>query len=130
MISWNTTVHSYSPVVTYSPGGAWQTVSSNDTNGFALYQHDNDDYMTTNTTNATAEFSFTGTGVWIFGKRGTNHGEYLVTLDGISNPSNRNTTPPFRSLLFGTNDLPFGEHIVHITNSPSDGSLVNLDIDY
>lgn len=81
-----------------------------------------------------SRFTFTGTGVWLYGAFSTNHDGYSITLDDQAlGPFNgfRQTFIP-RQVLFGLNGLTQAEHTLVFTNAPTTSNLNNwfLDVDY
>ncbi|KIJ40957.1 hypothetical protein M422DRAFT_780601 [Sphaerobolus stellatus SS14] len=120
------TIQDFSPLISYS---------SNWSEGSNLDQIIPTDYCGTfwftDVSNAAASFTFTGTGISIFGSQRTNHGNYSVQLDdgpvllfeGYHNPD------IFRQSLWSTSNLQFKEHTVKITNVPINTRNM-LDIDY
>lgn len=131
MPAWNTTVQDYSPLITYSPVEAWRGGSTVATSNPGFYEYFNDDYKTTNITNATASFMFNGTGVWVYGSKGRDHGEYTVLLDGHPTVLNGSAPIPlFQTLLFGVDHLSQGQHILQIINTERNSAHSNIDVDF
>lgn len=123
MPGWNTTVQDYSPLISYSPLGAW-SAEYNSTGSF--YEFYNDKYTSTSTINATASFECNGTGIWIYGAKGPNHGAYTVTLDGMVNTLNATSTEWLQTLLFAAPALGAGRHVVEVSNTG--GAMVSVDL--
>jgi hypothetical protein len=87
----------------------------------------------TTTYNASATFTFNGTGVWVFGAKRFNHGQYNATLDGsIVSGNGYSSTQEFQLPLFNAVGLAPGIHEVTMTNAPVNTSSVQvyLDIDF
>ncbi|KAF8329682.1 uncharacterized protein EI90DRAFT_3061549, partial [Cantharellus anzutake] len=82
----------------------------------------------TNVINATATFIFKGTGIWVYGAKRQNHGNYFVNLDGaVSEYSGYSPIDTFQNVLFGRTDLAPELHSLSVTNGGSDHYF---DIDY
>jgi len=93
------------------------------------YRYFQNAFMLTNVSGESAEFTFNGTGVQIYGAKRANHGPYHVNLDDSPNTGLSGTAPDpglFQTSLFSATGLQQGLHRVTITN---DGSSY-LDIDF
>ncbi|KAG6901014.1 hypothetical protein C0995_002293 [Termitomyces sp. Mi166 len=77
---------------------------------------------------ASASFTFNGTGVEIFGARRGNHGLYAIRVDNTSYPTQNGSANPdiFQQSLFTVQGLQQGQHEVTITNV----GTTFVDIDY
>lgn len=86
------------------------------------------------TQNSYMEFTFTGTGVRLYGQRASNRGLMTVTIDGL-NPVQINTYTPstalayidHRTKLFEKTGLPYGTHTLRANVDSNDGKLITLD---
>jgi hypothetical protein len=86
------------------------------------------------TQNSYLEFTFTGTGVRLYGQRAANRGLMTVTIDG-ANPVQINTFAPVTALdyldhrakLFEKRGLPYGTHTLRARVDSNDGKLITLD---
>jgi hypothetical protein len=69
--------------------------------------------------NSSANFSFNGTGVYLYGAKRSNHGAYAVSLDGQITSGNGSSPNAelFEQLLFSAVDLPYGTHELVLTNT-------------
>ena len=71
--------------------------------------------------------SHTGTGIWLYGAKRPDYGQYNFAVDGQSvQGSAKSETPAFQQLLGGKSGLPMGSHTVTLTNTGS-GSSIDLD---
>jgi hypothetical protein len=79
----------------------------------------------------TASFTFTGTGVYLFGALKVNHDEFTVIInDTISVTGNSFSDPfQFQQTLFGLGDLPYGTHRVVLENT-CDLAAPYVDLDF
>lgn len=77
-------------------------------------------YTVTQVANASASFSFHGTGVQLYGAERANHGLYQVTIDShVYDPANGKTNGTeelFQTALFQTVALTNGLHTVKVVN--------------
>lgn len=86
------------------------------------------------TQNSYLEFTFTGTGVRLYGQRAANRGLMTVTINGL-NPVQINTFSPVTALdyidhrakLFEKRRLPYGTYVLRATVNSNDGKLITLD---
>ncbi|KAF8324768.1 uncharacterized protein EI90DRAFT_3129518 [Cantharellus anzutake] len=123
----NFTVDAPNSLIYYVTSG-WQLVPLTDP---SVDQYQNSTGVMTNIINATATFIFKGTGVWIYGAKRKNHGNYSVNLDGDVNAySGYSPVDTFQNVLFGQSNLAPGLHalsVINLRGGPSDGYF---DIDY
>jgi hypothetical protein len=78
----------------------------------------------------TANFTFTGTGVYLFGALRVNHGDFTVTVDGTTVTGSGFADPiAFQQPLFGQGNLPYGTHHVVLENAFVN-DLIFVDLDY
>jgi hypothetical protein len=77
---------------------------------------------------ASASFSFNGTGVYLYGAQIDNHGTYTVEIDGkvVAN-NNGYGNEIYQALLYSKLDLPYALHTVVLTNT---GAPSWLDLDF
>ncbi|KAK0225868.1 hypothetical protein IW262DRAFT_1358271 [Armillaria fumosa] len=124
MASLNLTVEDGSPLIFYSPAGAW-TDSPNDDSSLPNYSGVS--LHTTSTEGATATISFHGTGLTIYGGHRPTYGTYTVSLDGqgLSKGNASDIQASTRRLLASASGLSNGNHTAIITNTGS-----TIDIDY
>lgn len=108
-----------------------------------------DDTFIITSQNGSASFAFKGTGVWLFGAKRINHGNYSVTLDDTSpqvfdgNDANGKEQTAvarplcligpvgkFQTLLFGASSLSHDNHNVVVTNLPINVNKSFVDLDF
>ncbi|KAF8315838.1 hypothetical protein DL93DRAFT_2166436 [Clavulina sp. PMI_390] len=129
-MKFNYTLDAPSPLLHYL--GAWSPVANASDTDVSLYR--NGTAVKTYTTGDSAQFSFNGTGVWVYGSKRWNHGDYDVDLDGASTSGSGQPDggqDAFQQLLFGSGDLASGPHQLAITNKGFSNSTSGyFDIDY
>ncbi|EGN97345.1 hypothetical protein SERLA73DRAFT_184018, partial [Serpula lacrymans var. lacrymans S7.3] len=128
----NTTVTNTSPLLLYVPQTLWFEAPPNDT---MLSNYATQSYHANNSSlgQASVSFSFTGTGIWLFGGYRSRLGPYEVNLDG-----KRHEFPGYQygteqladAMLFGQRNLSSGSHYIEMTNTSNDTQRDVLDIDY
>ncbi|KAJ4483177.1 hypothetical protein J3R30DRAFT_3697952 [Lentinula aciculospora] len=125
MASFNLTVEDSSPLISYSPAGAWSDSPSNDT---LLASYSGSSYHTTSTQGATATITFTGTAITIFGGHRQNYGRYQISMDGQTVVASESSAgqDAFQQILGTASGMSNGKHTVVITSS----STSPIDIDY
>jgi type II secretory pathway pseudopilin PulG len=124
---WNDSSASYSNTNHNGVNTTWTTVSN--ANDYGGSEHD------TANTNATATFTFNGTGVEVLGTMANNWGEASVTIDGnfVTNIDFQSTTTQYNQPLWSDlGTLANGAHTLVITNihqndSVSNGYTIGLD---
>ena len=82
---------------------------------------------------ASAQFTFNGTGIWIYGAKRPNHNLYNVTLDGGAPQTfNGSADNIFQTPLFSQTDLSNTQHTITLTNAGVDATRTNdyLDVDF
>ncbi|KAF8531407.1 hypothetical protein JB92DRAFT_3105242 [Gautieria morchelliformis] len=124
MPRFNFTFQEASPLISYTDFWAVGSPSKD-----PLWNEYDGSFRVTNSSDGNATIHFNGTGVSIFGARRTNHGNYMVVLDGNSSTLNGNGPNIFQTPLFEQYGLPNEPHTVEISNHPS-GSGPYLDIDF
>ncbi|KAI0074643.1 hypothetical protein K474DRAFT_1516490 [Panus rudis PR-1116 ss-1] len=109
MAAFNVSLDDSSPLITYSPLGAWFDTPSNDTQASS---YNSQSLHTTSSQGASAIFVFNGTGVWLFGGLRSNYGPYSFSVDGkvITTGTSKNDVFQANQLLGGKSDLEMGEH--------------------
>ncbi|KIK67160.1 hypothetical protein GYMLUDRAFT_81752 [Collybiopsis luxurians FD-317 M1] len=124
MASFNLTVEDSSPLISYSPPGAWSDSSSNDT---LISSYSGSSYHTTSTQGAAANISFNGTGITIFGGHRQNYGTYQISVDGQNVATESSAgQDAFQQVLGTASGLNDGPHTAVLTSSSSSP----IDIDY
>ncbi|KAJ3724847.1 hypothetical protein C8R42DRAFT_662755 [Lentinula raphanica] len=125
MASFNLTVEDSSPLISYSPAGAWSDSPSNDT---LLSSYSGSSYHTTSTQGATATITFTGTAITIFGGHRPNYGTYEISVDGQDVVASESSAgqDEFQQLMGTISGLSNGQHTAVVTSSTSSP----IDIDY
>ncbi|KAG6918052.1 hypothetical protein DXG01_016708 [Tephrocybe rancida] len=125
MPSLTTTIEENSPLITYLSD--WTTGDSSTDNAASSYSESS--FMATQTSGASASFTFNGTGVQIFGAKRGNHGPYSVKVDGATYPTTTGLLRDpglFQQSLFAVDGLALGLHEVTITNQ----GTTFLDVDF
>ncbi|KAG8908420.1 hypothetical protein FRB99_006625 [Tulasnella sp. 403] len=123
----NITIEESSPLIVYSPPGAWVEGT------YYEQQYSNGAFRSTSTYNATASFQFNGTGVWVYGGRKNNHGDYRASIDGVSTSLTgfvNATIDVNSSPLFSAPNLSPGTHTVSLTDVYTNASAPWLNVDY
>ncbi|KAH9951536.1 hypothetical protein B0H21DRAFT_887942 [Amylocystis lapponica] len=124
MAAFNVSLDDSSPLISYSPPNAWFDTPAADS--FAQsYAHAS--LHTTNVSGASAQFTFNGTGVWLFGGHRPNYGEYYVSVDNhvVSSASASSSQPVVGQLLGGTSNLVMGEHTVTLVST--ENGMIDFD---
>jgi len=120
MAAFNVSVDDSSPLISYSPAGAWTDSPINDS-------YSQRTWHTTSSLGASATLKFNGTGIWIFGSHKPVYGTYNISVDGRSVFGNaQSPTASFQKLLGGQSGLANGPHTAVFTNTGR-GSAVDLD---
>ncbi|CAL1707238.1 unnamed protein product [Somion occarium] len=124
MAAFNVSLDDSSPLISYSPSGAWTDTPSNDT---LAQSYAAKSLHVTHQQDASATFKFNGTGVWLFGGFRFNYGSYSLSVDGntVKTGSARSSDARVGQLLGGVSDLDMGEHTAVLTSS--DSSPIDLD---
>lgn len=122
MAAFNVSADDSSPLISYSPAGAWTDSPVNDQNAQSYSQKT---WHTVSSQGASATVQFNGTGVWFFGATRPDYGTYNISVDGQSVSGNAQAqTASFQQLLGGQSSLANGPHTAVFTNT---GSTVDLD---
>ncbi|TFK68685.1 hypothetical protein BDN72DRAFT_797444 [Pluteus cervinus] len=123
MASFSLVVEDSSPLITYSPAGAWVDT----TDDTLATSYSGTSLHATNAQDATAAFTFNGTGVSFFGGRRPGYGTYTFLVDGevVSVGDASSTTPTTREALASVSNLPFGSHTA--TLKTNGGGTIDLD---
>ncbi|KAL0574697.1 hypothetical protein V5O48_007255 [Marasmius crinis-equi] len=120
------TIEDFSPLLAYSLD--WAQGSSSSDQQVSRYSASS--FFATSKTGGTFSFSFTGTGIELFGSKRNNHGGYQVTLDGTSFPSQSGQAADpgtFQTSLFSRNNLNEGIHNITLTNQGTNNQFVDID---
>ncbi|KAH8826582.1 hypothetical protein DL96DRAFT_1529951 [Flagelloscypha sp. PMI_526] len=124
-------IENISPLIQYEPEGLWR--EGDKVKDLEAFRYSgNSSFTVTKSAGTSASFNFTGTSVIVSGARRPNHGQYSVTLDGLTSTFNgQNSQDPgdFRVALFKATDLEPIEHTLTIRNLPQ-GDQKFLDIDF
>ncbi|TBU24519.1 hypothetical protein BD311DRAFT_799404 [Dichomitus squalens] len=123
MAASNVTIDDSSPLILYDPASAWShQAGSDNAQGFVNGTHSSSDVE-----GATAKFSFTGTGFWVYGTKKANYGQYLLMLDNDVQLFGNATASPveFGQVLGGTAGLSDGLHTVVLM--AAGGGPVDID---
>ncbi|KAF8650453.1 hypothetical protein AX16_005255 [Volvariella volvacea WC 439] len=123
MATFNLIVEDSSPLITYSPPGAWvDTV-----NDSLIASYSGRSSHSTSAQGATATFTFNGTGVKLFGGRRPGYGTYTIFVDGqaVMNGDAESPSPATRQMLVSVSGLANGQHTV--TLRCDGGGAVDID---
>ncbi|KAJ3807978.1 hypothetical protein F5876DRAFT_67666 [Lentinula aff. lateritia] len=125
MASFNLTVEDSSPLISYSPAGAWSDSPANDT---LLSSYSGSSYHITSTQGATATITFTGIGITIFGGHRQNYGTYQISVDGQTVVASESSAGQdvLQQVLGTVSGLSNEKHTAVVTSS----SASSIDIDY
>lgn len=124
MVAFNVSTDDASPLISYSPVGAWTDSPCNDLSAMLYSQQS---WHTSSSYGASATFHFNGTGIWFFGARRPDYGPYNISIDGHSVSGNAQSQElSFQQLLGGRSGLSNGPHTAVFTNTGS-GSFIDLD---
>jgi hypothetical protein len=134
----------YFQVLPGSPPAPEATVAADDTTGkfngtWAATSSDQKSYLKTLHTSGTVgdsfEFTFTGTGVRLYGPRSNARGDLDVTVNGVTTRATSYTPGNWTeqaSRLYEINGLPHGSYTLHgvvsIKNPNSNGNEVGIDL--
>ncbi|KAF5370628.1 hypothetical protein D9758_001876 [Tetrapyrgos nigripes] len=126
MASLNYTVEDGSPLIDYIPGNAWIDANGNDDALTTSYSGAS--YHFTTTKDAAASFTFTGTGVWVFGGKRPNYGDYSISVDGVNvtTANAGSSQDSVKQVLGFISNMDLGTHTVVLSSSGSS----RIDIDY
>lgn len=105
-----------SPLLSYSPAGAWIDTPDNDP---VVSQYQGHSLHVSSNKDATATLKFNGTGVWFYGGRRQNYGGYSLTVDGkvLSSGTSAASNSTAQQVLVGASSLGMGEHTAVLTNT-------------
>ncbi|KAI0266846.1 hypothetical protein BC834DRAFT_116274 [Gloeopeniophorella convolvens] len=124
MASFNVTAEDSSPLISYSPVGAWADSPNGDPNTQSYSQQS---WHTSSSQGASATIQFNGTGIWLFGSKRPNYGSYSISIDGQSvDGSAQAGSASFQQLLGGKSGLTNAPHTAVLTNT-GDGAPIDLD---
>ncbi|KAF9268650.1 hypothetical protein L218DRAFT_852939 [Marasmius fiardii PR-910] len=121
-----TTIEDFSPLLVYSTD--WLQGAGDTDNQISKYSASS--FFATSTTGGSVTFSFTGTGIEVFGSKRLNHGNYQVQLDGSSFPTQSGTAADpgtFQTSLFSRTNLNDGPHTIMITNQGTNKQFLDID---
>jgi hypothetical protein len=122
MASFNLTVEDSSPLISYS--GSWSDSPQNDT---SLASYSGSSYHTTSAPGATANISFYGTGITIYGGHRENYGTYQISVDNQNITSQSSAgQDAFQQVLGSVSGLSNGRHFATLTSTSSSP----IDIDF
>lgn len=126
MASFNLTVEDASPLITYSPAGAWQDAPLDDP---LIQSYSGTNFHRTGIEGATASINFHGTGITVTGGRRTGYGSYTVTVDGqtVATGPASTSADSTRQILATVSGLTLGDHSLVVTNTGADGAQLDID---
>jgi len=121
--SLNLTVEDSSPLITYSPSGAWRDALPLDTGGLA---YSGGNFHSTATPGASVTITFNGTGISFFGGNRPDYGAFTITIDGNVVSTGRASSPGVQvnQLLGSASGLKNGPHTAVLTNT---GPALDID---
>ncbi|KAJ7481925.1 hypothetical protein FB451DRAFT_139105 [Mycena latifolia] len=128
MPSTNHTIDDVNPMIQYAPAGAWSAGDKATDPSGSKYSYGT--FTLSTTKDSTATFSFTGTQVWIFGAKRSNHGPYTVSMDGKTTQADGFSANDNFTALFDSGPMSQGQHTVVLTNALTDPKKPYLDVDY
>ncbi|KZT57550.1 hypothetical protein CALCODRAFT_508749 [Calocera cornea HHB12733] len=119
----NITLDDTSPFITYSDG--WGIQSSQDPD---LDYYLQETYHGTETVGSNATIVFSGSGVYLYGSMGPDHGNFEISVNGARQTfSGYATTPQFQQCIFSSMlDATYNE-IILINIGGSSGNYMDLD---
>ncbi|KAJ6482939.1 hypothetical protein C8R47DRAFT_578359 [Mycena vitilis] len=129
MTSTNFTIDNVNPLIQYSPPTAW-TEGDKTGDPLASSYSNGGTFTLCTTQGSSATFTFTGTQVYVFGAKRSNHGPYSITLDGVATLFDGNSANPVFGPLFVSDVLPQKQHTVTLTNELTDANSPFLDLDF
>ncbi|KAJ7747270.1 hypothetical protein B0H16DRAFT_926842 [Mycena metata] len=124
MASYNLTIEDGSPLIIYSPSGAWVDATSTDTAGLP---YSGNSFHSTTAQGATATLNFNGTGIEWYGGFQPSYGTYTLAVDGqtVASGTATNTGVEIRQLLGSALGLANGPHTAVLTSTG-----VGIDLDF
>ncbi|CAE6486328.1 unnamed protein product [Rhizoctonia solani] len=127
----NITLDDSSPLIQYDALWADGFNSTADTE---MYRYQGRSFHCTNVDGATANITFRGTAIYVYGAKRHNHGYYRFDLNnqtGIPMSGQpAGTAEEFQTLLFSKEGLPNGENTLKLTNVRQEQGKDYVDIDY
>ncbi|KAF8315836.1 hypothetical protein DL93DRAFT_811791 [Clavulina sp. PMI_390] len=109
----NYTLDAPSPVLQYL-GSGWTPIQGADASNYR-----NNTAIRTSTKGDSLQFSFNGTGIWVYGSERSTNGNFDVIVDTSSWSTNSTAAvgqDQFQTLVFGVGNLTNGPHEITITN--------------
>ncbi|CAE7145154.1 unnamed protein product [Rhizoctonia solani] len=128
----NFTLDDASPFIRYDP--SWRD-GYNSTADSQMPRYQGRSFHATSTNGATANITFRGTDIYIYGAKRNNHGYYSATVDDepawpIYGRPGLGGAEEFQSLLFARQGLTNGKHTFRLTNIVEGQDKIWVDIDY
>ncbi|CAE6402434.1 hypothetical protein ACGC1H_000292 [Rhizoctonia solani] len=128
----NFTLDDASPLIRYD--ASWSD-GYNSTADSQMPRYQGRSFYVTHTNGATANITFRGTDIYLYGAKRNNHGYYSVMVDNepsvpMSGRPAAGTDELFQTLLFARQGLTNGDHTLVLTNEIEDQEKVWLDVDY
>ncbi|KAJ7261217.1 hypothetical protein C8J57DRAFT_1184497 [Mycena rebaudengoi] len=123
----NCTIDNISPLISYSPPGAWKEGEAEFDDLASMYQDET--FTVCRTKGSSATFRFTGNQVWVFGAKRGNHGPYSIMLDGAKTMLDGFSRDAKFTTLFVSPVLAMGAHTITLTNELEDPNFPYLDLD-
>lgn len=96
-------------------------------NTYIYCRYTDNTFTLTSTPSSMMTFNFYGSSIGVFGARRSNHGNYVVQLDGNSSPTlnGQSSSDMFNQTLYSTN-MSLGAHQLTVVNE----ATTYFDIDY
>ncbi|CAE6437700.1 unnamed protein product [Rhizoctonia solani] len=128
----NFTLDDASPLIQYD--GSWAD-GYNSTADSQMPRYQGRSFHCTYTDGATANITFHGTAIYLYGAKRNNHGYYRVAVNDepsipMSGRPEAGAPEEFQTLLFSRQGLESGEHTLRMTNVHEDSNRVWVDIDF
>ncbi|KAJ6562356.1 hypothetical protein B0H19DRAFT_943191 [Mycena capillaripes] len=122
----NYTIEDVSPMIQYA--GTW--TAGDEATDSSGSKYSGGTFTLSTTKGSSASFTFTGTQVWVYGAKRSNHGPYTVTIDKTTQQFDGFSAKDNFTAIFDSGSLSSGQHTVVITNNENDAKKSFLDIDY
>ncbi|KAJ1300305.1 hypothetical protein OPQ81_005127 [Rhizoctonia solani] len=128
----NFTLDDASPLIQYD--ASWVD-GYNSTADDQMPRYQGRSFHCTNTDGATANITFEGTAIYLYGAKRNNHGYYHIAVDDepnvpMSGRPAAGAAEEFQTLLFSRQGLASGSHTLKLKNVYEDKDHVYVDIDY
>ncbi|KAJ7505880.1 hypothetical protein B0H11DRAFT_1976543 [Mycena galericulata] len=121
----NVTVDDFDSVLSYADEAEWETPDPSSPS----FNANTSEWLmgtfhSTNVTNASFSYNFTGPAIYVFGAAGPAFGSYEVSFDGVSSTKSaymaNNASAPY--LLYGSDNLTYAAHTLTLRNLGKQGA--------